>query len=133
MTQPPPYDPVAERRVLGVALDSAWNGPPPAITADDLYVPLHRQLWQAIDGLAKPIRPADIPTDLRPLARAAVKEWLPGDHDTGAAATVRRHAAARRALQAAEDIATAARHVDVDEAARIAHQLAEDLEENAAA
>lgn len=128
MTQPPPYDPVAERRVLGVALDSAWNGPPPAITADDLYVPLHRQLWQAIDGLAKPIRPADLPEPLRPLARRAVKEWLPGDHDTGAAAAVRRHAAARRALAAAHDLAEAASRVDVDQAARIAHQLAEDLD-----
>lgn len=123
----PPYDPQAELAALGVALDTAWNGPPPNLTSDDFYVPTHRQLWEAIAGLTKPITPAQIPEPLRPLARQAVKEWLPGDHDTGSAATVRRHAAARRALAAAAEITDAAHRVDVDQAARIAHQLAEDL------
>lgn len=124
----PPYDPSAELAALGVALDTAWAGPRPDLDPGDFYVPAHRALWEAIAGLTKPIRPADLPEDLRPLARTAVRSWLPAHAQGAAAATVRRHAAARRAIAAAHDIAEAARAVDVDQAARLAHRLADELD-----
>lgn len=126
-SSPAPYDPTVELAALGVALDTAWAGPIPDLTADDFWVPDHRDLWNAATGLIKPIRPKDLPERLRPLARQAVKAWVPADATT-APAVLRRLAAARRAISTCHDIAEAARHADVHQAAALAHQLAEDLD-----
>lgn len=125
--QAPPYDPEVELRALGLVLDTTWAGPAPDLSPDDFYVPAHRHLWTAAAALTKPIRPKDLPEQLRPLARRAVKAWVPADAHT-AAPTLRRLTAARRAISTAHQIAEAAYDADVDEAAALAHRLAADLD-----
>lgn len=120
----PPHDPQAELEVLGAALDSTWTR---SIDLDpaDLYLPDHRRLAEVITTLQAPIRPCDLPDDLRPLAKKAVGAWVNPDK---ALAAVRRCAAARRAISRTVDLADAARNLDVDKAAQLAHEIAEDLD-----
>lgn len=123
--QAPPHDPEAELAVIGLALDSAWTGPVPDLEPTDFWVPEHRALWAVAAGLNKPIRPVEIPEHLRPLARRAVRAWLPCDT---AADTVRRHAAARHAIEAAHQIEAAAMASDVGRAGELAAALAVELD-----
>ena len=122
----PPHDPQAELEVIGLALDNGHNYTLPDLTAEDFHVPAHQQLWDQAVNAPRPIRPADIPEPLRPIARNAVTAWTAGTPTRGVA-RVRACAQARRAITAAAELDRAARNVDLDAAYDIAHRVVADL------
>lgn len=127
ISRPAPHDPDAEREVLGAALSSSSRWPRPDLAPDDFWVPAHRDLWELIPALAEPIRPVDLPEPVREPARLAVTAWT-GVDPAIPADRIRRHSAARRAIALAHELTEAAYLVDVDQAAHLAHRLAEDLD-----
>lgn len=65
-----PYDPDAEREVIGAVL--ATNYPYADLAPSDFHVPAHRDLWQHLLDTRhqpRPRKPADLPDEYRDLAR----------------------------------------------------------------
>ena len=126
--RPVPYDHAAEAWVIGARLVTRY--PRPDLEAEDFYVPAHQALWAHLDliptgpdrEMGDPIRRADIPERLRPTAEAcdAACAGNPAHH----ARIVRDCARARVALAAADQLAAAARVVDIDQAYDVVSRLA---------